>query len=708
MTGMTEYNETMNDENLLSAGTQEFARLVNTAFKNYGSLLGLARSPLAFSSLIAPALILEPLHPTSDDRGRALRDVLKWAVNRLAPAPPSYPLGVERPFDDSTWWEPLWWGYNLLRHRYLEPLHPDARENGFTDALQALTGIPDPDRYYEVRRQAITEIAQMLHEQLLRRRSDAEIQRVAVEELYRHLENPRALLALLNLTATFRGVFPREALLELANAEDTRISGALTTAFEQRLLQAGDDATTLWMPPALQAYLHSRQPAAKLRERHRRAVCFYQEQDQPLQTAWHLRLSGDVVTAAKVLLTAADTLIGELQTQELRDELLPFVARQLPTDVWFQVQRLLVDVHCKLGERNAALKTCQVALKAADGDAAKQAQIYRRKGKLHEKYNEREALDYYQRAIERFPETAPELIDTLKDQAWIYIHRQEWARAEANLVSALHSVSPDAWRQHADIHLAFASLYRQQRLYDDALDHAQCALALREEYGDAQLAAEAKSNVALIYAEMGETDSALATYKEILNTFEALKNRPAVATVLLNMGMTLQLAKRLSEAVDYYKQSLTLFEEYGDPLNHSRLCYNLAETYATSGQTELAKKYWEEGRRLSQETGLESELIWYNKLLAEFPFLQSTPQLAQSEGCDVLITIEGLPSAENIALNIARQEGQVTAKRLIEAAKISKATATRKLGSLVTLGFLKKWGDGVATHYTYDHLAQER
>ena len=86
-----------------------FTQLVNAAFKQYQSTLALSRSPLASSTLVAPTLVKDEQSPTADERGRGLRLVLQWAVERLAPATLEYPLGTYRPFDDPAWRDPIWW-----------------------------------------------------------------------------------------------------------------------------------------------------------------------------------------------------------------------------------------------------------------------------------------------------------------------------------------------------------------------------------------------------------------------------------------------------------------------------------------------------------------------------------------------------------------------------------------------------------------------
>ena len=73
-------------------------------------------------------------------------------------------------------------------------------------------------------------------------------------------------------------------------------------------------------------------------------------------------------------------------------------------------------------------------------------------GKLYEKHNQLHALGYYQQAAERFPTAAPELVVLLKDRAWLYILRQEWTAAEADLTRALALVAAEASDLRADIY----------------------------------------------------------------------------------------------------------------------------------------------------------------------------------------------------------------------------------------------------------------
>jgi len=139
----------MTDEPLLNMTSSELFGVVKDAFRHAHDLLVLIASPLADCSLTAAAVVPDdaPLEPA--DRGRAVQHVLRWTLNRLAPSPPAYSVGACRPLSDPTWTQPVWWRYNILRHRYIEPLTPDkdAGEDLPLYALLRRTGISNRQRY---------------------------------------------------------------------------------------------------------------------------------------------------------------------------------------------------------------------------------------------------------------------------------------------------------------------------------------------------------------------------------------------------------------------------------------------------------------------------------------------------------------------------------------------------------------------------------
>lgn len=186
-----------------------FTQLVSDALRNYQSTLALSRSDLANSSLITPTLVKDESSPTAEERGHGLRLLLQWAVNLLAPAAIEFPSGHYRPLDDPTWHDPRWWSYNILRHRYLEPLHPDEFVEGgrYTESLLALTGISSSDAFFDERHRAIRAVAQRLRQQLIDGQASGELQRLALQEALQPLQKQAEAMRLLGIAATFDDIF---------------------------------------------------------------------------------------------------------------------------------------------------------------------------------------------------------------------------------------------------------------------------------------------------------------------------------------------------------------------------------------------------------------------------------------------------------------------------------------------------------------------
>ena len=676
---------------------------VNAAFKNYHSVLALARSPLANSALVTPLLVLDDVSPTVDERGHALRLLLQWAVNRLAPDSAPYPLDVYRPYDDPTWRDPHWWRYNILRHRYLEPIHPDEFVEGgrSTETLITLTGIPSADTFFDERNRAVREVAQRLHRQMLDGEANEELQQLALEEAYLPLQSHAAARALLGIAATFDGVFPRSLLLQMAADEYLeRAEAALDYLIAERFLLMGDAALNLWLSPVLQKYIYLRQAGAKLRLRHRRAAAYYKQEHNPLRAAFHLQQAQLWAEAAAVLFAAAPDLVNELQIEELCAALLVFKANDCSAEEWRKVQILLSDLFAKSGRQEDAVAACRRALKVTE-QASAQASIYRRMGKLYENYNQLHALGYYQQAFERFAPDDPERLDLLKDRAWLYILRQEWSSAEADLALALTQAPTGAKEQRANIYDALASLYRHQQQYTQAIQVAQNALALREEIGDPARVADSFSNLGLIYNYMGEYRYAISTYAEAMKTYHAIGNRPKIAGLLLNIGMAHHLDGQLPAAVQAYNDGLAVCQTIGLPRTEIKAHSNLAEALAELDQTAAAQEHWQAGYNLAVQAGFDEEVRYFQELQSKLPALRVIADPENSGPLPILPAVRGdeLAQAEDVIIDLLKRERRITPKLLIEKLHISKATATRRLAELVEQGQLEKRGEGRGTYY---------
>jgi tetratricopeptide (TPR) repeat protein len=685
-----------------------FAQLVNDALRNCQSTLALSRSPLANSALVTPTLVKDEASPTAEERGHGLRLVLQWAVNLLAPAPPAHPLGVYRPFDDPTWRDPRWWRYNILRHRYLDPLHPDDFVGGgrYTESLLALTGISSADAFFDERNRAIRIVADRLRQQLIDGQATGELQRLALQETVLALEKQPEPAHLLGIAATFDDIFPRALLMEMAAQEPLRQpQRALDALIAQRLLLTGDEGASLWLAPVLRTYLYELQPRAERQRRHRIVAAHYEAQGAALPAARQWRRAEQDGRAVRLILPAVPELIHDLQLKGLVELLQGVKAKRLDGDQWCEVQFLLSDLYQRSGQFEEALAACRQAL-AACADATKQACAYRRMGKLYESRNQLHALRYYQQAIERFqpvePATASLFAEVLKDRGWIHILRNEWGAAERDLLQALQVAPPAAKVLQADLYDALANLYRKTGDHGQALAYAERGLAVREEVGDRLQVAKSLGNLGFLYRAMGEYCHAIAAHQEAMTTYQQLGNQELVAVAWLNIGAVHFLEQCLETAVDAYRQSLAIAQAIALPLIELKAHYNLAEAFSALHQHEHAAAHWQAGYQLCRRHDFDDHEADFAELRQA---IKAPVGVAVGESSVTtvdqpqLTTLATLDEDEEFIVALAQREPLLTPKRLMHATKISRATATRRLTRLVEKGWLAPYGKGRSAHY---------
>jgi len=665
---------------------------VTEALRVCQSLLALSRSPLANSPIVAPALVKDDLSPTAEERGAALRLALRWAVEKIAPAPPSNPWGVARPFDDPTWRDPRWWRYNILRHRYLEPLHPDEFLAGgrFTETLLGLTGISSADAFYDERNRAINEVVEWLRRQTTDAAPRDELQQLALREALAPLAKLPPASQLLAIAATFDDVFPRAHLRDLAaRAGIPNADAALDRLIALRFLLTGDGGANLWLAPPLRAHLYARQPAAELQHWHRLIAAYDAAQGQLFSAVRHYQRGGQDARAVQLLRSAVDILTQETPPGALIELIHALNLRRLESGDRYAVHLLLADLLARTGQPEAALAACRQALQAAQAPV-EQARAYRRIGKLYESRNQQHALRYYQQAIERFPADAPELAEALKDRGWLHFLRQDWPHAEADLLGALE-VAPAAARSlHGAIYDAMANLYRKSGDHARAVSNAELALALREEDGDLLGVAKSHGNLGLLYRASGDYAHAIAAYSEAMTTYARLGHQELVAVALLNIGAAHFLAGDVTEAVRRYQASLEISRALGLPLLEIKAHYNLAEAYAVRDSA-AAHTHWELGYHLCRQHAFDDQA-------QDFIVLRATLALPPSATA-ATPPPDALDREEVAVLELARRQQKLTAQQLVEALHVSRATATRRLAALVEKGLLQMEGKGRGVHY---------
>lgn len=693
-----------------------FLEQVNDAYKNYGSILALSRSPLATSSLVAPALVLDPLTPTPEERGRALQLALRWALAQIAPDAPAYPLGEFRPFDDPTWRDPMWWRYNILRHRYVEPLHPDdfIDSGRYTETLMALTGIASADAFFDVRNRAIRAAAVALEQLLTTQTAQDDLQQQALAYFCAPLVRQPELRAMLGIGAVLDGVFPRALLMTLASAENLPApERVLDALIQHRCILTGDAGASLWMSPVLRNYIYHREDRAQLRTRHERVASYFARRGLTLDAAHHLRLAERWEAAADQLLAQAVNLTSELPSETLRTEVAAVLVGHLDDSRRYRLQVWLSDLYAEAGATEVAISACRAALKAAR-TLSEQGAVFRRMGKFYEMRNQLHALAYYRQAEAALAQDGGvELVTLLKDRGWLHIHRRAWDEAAADLTRALTLAPTDAAATRADVLDALAALRRYQHDLPTAISFAQQALTLREQSGDLLRVTKSLGNLGLLYTATGDYRHAVAAHQEARAAAQRLGSAELAATATLNIGLAHHLAGDRVQAVAAYRESLSQARAIDYVLVELRALSNLAEALAELGELEAAQRYWQHGLELARREEFDDERAYLQELATRFGFTADDDPAAPAASdasrpaIDIQPAADLLSAQDALALELAQREGSVTPRRLMEVAHLSKATATRRLTALAAAGLLTPVGRGRGTCYVMCKRSRE-
>jgi|GEM_PF-4689579 len=157
------------------------------------------------------------------------------------------------------------------------------------------------------------------------------------------------------------------------------------------------------------------------------------------------------------------------------------------------------------------------------------------------------------------------------------------------------------------------SLEEAKAFYTDAIHLAEAArLDENERLGIIH------NNLAMVFRQLDEDDSAEAHYKKALEAFSKQKGLRSieVADVLHNLGVLNYFRDRYNDAIEYFRQSLSIRTDQL-PEIHDDVCQcyaNLAALYQRIGDEDEAKLYYEQSTRNSQIQADNYEIMVSRKM----------------------------------------------------------------------------------------------
>ncbi|HVF67063.1 MAG TPA: CHAT domain-containing protein [Pyrinomonadaceae bacterium] len=149
-----------------------------------------------------------------------------------------------------------------------------------------------------------------------------------------------------------------------------------------------------------------------------------------------------------------------------------------------------------------------------------------------------------------------------------------------------------------------------------ALENYASALALHREKktaegnggnarGNAEGEANALNNIGTTYAEMGDTDRALDYFNQSLALYQSLGQRRGQADSLDNLGYAHYLLGAYDEALARYEQALALYTQVGDRQGESYVLTHMGMLHAARGDSAAALARYEQAKKIQQDGGMK-------------------------------------------------------------------------------------------------------
>ncbi|MGD8545356.1 MAG: tetratricopeptide repeat protein [Candidatus Bathyarchaeota archaeon] len=143
---------------------------------------------------------------------------------------------------------------------------------------------------------------------------------------------------------------------------------------------------------------------------------------------------------------------------------------------------------------------------------------------------------------------------------------------------------------------------------NQALEHYQQSLKIKEELGNRKGIADSLNNLGLVYWSKGELNQALEHYQQSLKINKEIGNKKGIAVLLNNLGNVYRLRGELNQALEHYQQSLTISEKLGDKQDITKSLNNLGTIYRLKGELNQALEHYQQSLTISEKLGNKHDI----------------------------------------------------------------------------------------------------
>ena len=146
---------------------------------------------------------------------------------------------------------------------------------------------------------------------------------------------------------------------------------------------------------------------------------------------------------------------------------------------------------------------------------------------------------------------------------------------------------PSARSYHGIVYHQIGMVYQEQRQWQQALEAYQCALALKEQYGQQHEMGGTYHQIGMVYQEQQQWREALAAYQRALKLQEQHGQQQTLGNTYHQIGMVHQYQQQWQQALAAYQHALELKEQHGQQ-------HQLGITHHQIGMVHQEQRQWQQ------------------------------------------------------------------------------------------------------------------
>ena len=172
---------------------------------------------------------------------------------------------------------------------------------------------------------------------------------------------------------------------------------------------------------------------------------------------------------------------------------------------------------------------------------------------------------------------------------------------------------------------SLGNVYYSLSNYDTAIEYFNSCVEKLSITGDRAMLATVFSNIGLVYQEMNNLTSSLASYYEALNILSDIKKQ-VPHSLFNNIGIVYQEIGDYTTSIEYFKKALMLEEEEGNLVYQCSTLGNIGISYVKSGEFLNGVTYLGEALIIARLIGnRQSEANIYSHLGNAYKVMKSFP-----------------------------------------------------------------------------------